>query len=370
MWVRSGLVLLTASGTLGCTGEGASPAGGVDAGADGSSADASLGPPFAVTAFDRARIGSDPSGPNFQRAAAAVDLGAGPFERVTLTVQLDTTCYPFESWQANPPPAGQNWPADCDAFDRNFEIVLDEPADGAPGPPGIELERAITPFGGPMTLTIDVTDVANAKPGVRELAVRIPTWSDGAGQVSGSNGGWFVSASFDVVPGGAPRSVLAVVPLFYGSQTTHEGVGPLAFELPAGTTSARIDYRATGHGGVLGGSGCVGPAEEFCVRNHSLFVDDVLAADFAAWRDDCDELCTLTHQGPVGGGFDYCLENPCGAIQSVRASRANWCPGSVTPPAGVTVPAASGSRTFRWSLSDFAQGGSWRVSAVLVAYGG
>lgn len=355
---------------LGCTDDDPPPGGAADAGADsGADNEAGFAAPFEVTAFDKVRITSDSSAANFQRASAAVDFGPGPFERVTLTVQLHTTCFPFETWQTNPPPAGENWPADCDAFDRNFEVTLDEPTNADTDPPAIELQRAITPFGGPMTLSVDVTDVANAKPGVRELTIRIPTWSDAAGQVSGSNGGWNVSATFEVVPGVAPRQVLSVVPLYYDSQTTPEGPGPLAFELPPNTTSARVDYRATGHGGGAAAVGCIGPAEEFCLRTHRLFVDDAQVLEFPAWRDNCDELCTIAHQGPVDGGFDYCVENPCGAIPSVRASRANWCPGSVTPAVSATVSPGNGPREFRWSVSDLAPGGSWRISAMLFAYG-
>jgi hypothetical protein len=47
---------------------------------------------------------------------------------------------------------GVRRPADCDAFDRNFEIALDEPDADSGAPPGLELVRAITPFGGPLRL--------------------------------------------------------------------------------------------------------------------------------------------------------------------------------------------------------------------------
>lgn len=101
------------------------------AGADSGAPDATL--PFTVSAFDDARIGSDSSKPNFQKATVDVDWGPGPFSKVTLVADLGTTCFPFEGWKDNPPPPGQAWPADCDAFDRNYEFRLDPPADPVAG---------------------------------------------------------------------------------------------------------------------------------------------------------------------------------------------------------------------------------------------
>ncbi len=187
--------------------------------------------------------------------------------------------------------------------------------------------------------------------------------------MTGSNGGWNVTARFEMVPGPAPRNVLAVTPLYDGSQTTPDSPA-VELEVPAGTTSSRIEYRVTGHGGVAFGCG-TSPAEEFCQRQHSIFVDEELAADVFPWRDDCASLCTIAHQGPPNGGFDYCLENPCGAIASVQAPRANWCPGSITPPLTWDFDPlrAPGTHNFRWKIADVADGGSWRVSVTYFAFG-
>ena len=206
--------------------------------------------PYTLTAFDATRISSDPDAANFQNIEAAIDLRDAPFASATLVIDLATTCFPFESWADNPPPAGENFPADCDAFDRLFLWHYDD----------IEIVHAITPFGGPLHLEIDITDIANGLPGARTLRSHITTYSDAAGMVSGSAGGWNVSARIDVTPGEAPREVLAVVPLYDEEQT--DRVGPtLSFDVPQGATSGRIEYRTTGHGGGVGGIGCVGPAE-------------------------------------------------------------------------------------------------------------
>jgi hypothetical protein len=328
------------------------------------------GTPYTVPLFERARINSKSEKENFQNAYARLSLREETVSSAVLVIDLDTTCYPFESWADNPPPEGENWPADCDAFDRNFEWTLDPPRRDR-DPPGIELVRAITPFGGPMHLEIDITDVVNGiAPGDHEAQAHITTWSDAEGQVSGSDGGWFVSAHIDMTPGPPPRNVLAVYPLYNKSYGAMDTPGPQSFSVPEGTVSSRVEYRVTGHGGGTGGLGCVGPAEEFCDRIHTVRFDGAPFAEFHPWRTDCGALCTLAHyDNPNGGGFDYCLENPCGAIQSVQAPRANWCPGDVSPPIAFEPALYPGEHTMDWSVNAIAEGGSWRTSVTYFAFG-
>ncbi|MFT7581419.1 MAG: hypothetical protein ACI9MR_003095 [Myxococcota bacterium] len=320
--------------------------------------------PFTVTPFDFTRINSI-GDVNVRRADAMVDFGGGPFASVIMRVELDTTCFPFSLWADDPPPAGHNWPPMCDAFDRNFEIALDMP-DGDADPPGLELVRAITPFGGPLDFEVDVTDLANGLPGMHRIRSAISTYSDGAGQVSGSAGGWNVTVHFDVTPGAAPRNVLKVESLFYGSLGPDATVNA-TFEVPDEVFYTILEYRVTGHGG--GDSGCLGPAEEFCRRDHVLSADGVEVFRDDAWRTDCDDLCTLTTEG---ASFQYCAENPTGSIQSVRASRANWCPGAVTPPWVFDLEAyrVGGTHTFSNEvLPLIAPGGIWVTSVRVTSYG-
>jgi hypothetical protein len=321
--------------------------------------------------FDRARIGSrnGTGWPNVGRASTDIVFADGPYAKVTVVVDLDTTCYPFEKWTSDPPPAGQNWPASCDSFDRNFNVLLDEPSalDADTAPPAIEIGHAITPFGGPEHLELDVTDIANGLPGRHTLTIDIAAYSDPAGQVTGSNDGWTVSAKMIATRGTAPHKVLAVVPLYAGVQSSGDTPPVVPFTVPAGTTTARIEYRTSGHGGGDVGIGCMGPAEEFCNHPHQVLVDGAVAKMVRTWRTDCDTLCTVTH----GTRFDYCLQNPCGDINSVVAPRANWCPGSMTPPfvwddiPGLISP---GDHTFGFSIVPILPGGNWQVSAVYFAF--
>jgi hypothetical protein len=351
---------------LGCGGgdEGGAPAA-EDTSAQDAPEDAADRAPFEVTALARARINSHSDKPNFQNARGTVDWGDGPFRRVTLRVSLESSCFPFSAWTQ--PPPGHNWPADCDAFDRNFEVTLDP--DGA----NIELVRAITPFGGPMRFEADITDIANALPGPHELNVHITTWSDANGQVSGADGGWWVSASVAVEPGPPPRRVLGVQSVFNGSFGQDAATGGGEFLAPSGARTTRFEYRATGHGGAEDPDRrrCIGPAEEFCQRLHTLSLDGKPFYSFTAWRDDCANGCILAEQ-PRGDGsaFTYCAENPCGAIQSVRAPRANWCPGSVTPPVSRFLDGVIPGQTQRlgYAVEGVYPGGSWRLSGLLLFY--
>lgn len=325
--------------------------------------------PYSVTLLDNAHIGSDSSQTDFQNATAPnVELTNGPFANVNLVVDLTSPCFPFSNWTTDPPPSGQNWPADCDAFDRNFEMSLVDPTVDASVSPGLELVRAITPFGGPEHIEQDVTDAFNAITGARTFKVIIPSYSDGAGQVSGSNGGWYVSAHLDVTPGTPPRNVLSVTSLFYGDVTSAESAQTttLPFTLPPSTTSTTIEYRVTGHGGVANnGIECSGPADEFCKRKHVIDVDGQQIDAPTPWRTDCQTLCTMTDGGSPFG--PYCAQNPCGSPASVTASRANWCPGSETPPIVYNPSLDPGDHTFSFEILTIQ--GQWRVSATVYAYG-
>jgi hypothetical protein len=344
------------------------------AGADASVVDAAPSGPIEKVVLNRVRINSHSKQENFQRVRAPFDLGAGPFSKVTLTVELASSCYPFTQWQDDPPPAGHRWPAKCDAFDRLFEVILDGPPAGAPEgqphKPGIELVRAITPFGGPMRFEADITDVINGLPGAHTLEAYISTWSDNAGQVTGSDGGWTVSASLTAMKGPAPRDVLGVVPLYHAEQRQAK-VDPIAFTAPAGTSKVRFEYRTTGHTLEAGtrDAACIGPAEEFCRRKHAIEFDGAVIDEFEAWKTDCATLCTASRQpGPAGTDINICAENPCGAMASVRAPRANWCPGSVSPARVIEREITPGEHKLGWGLDVLQPGGSWRASVAAIFY--
>jgi len=324
--------------------------------------------PLRSGVLQRVHISSDESAEHFQRANAEVDFGRDEVAQAWISVTLESPCFPFEGWAEPGVPSGQRWPELCDAFDRTVSLSLDEPAPGAGGAPGVELLRAVTPFGGPLHVEADVTDVVNGLPGKHQLGLRIDTWSDADGLVSGTKGEWIASVDLTVQHGAAPHRVLAVVPLVLAAQT--EVDAPAAqFEVPEGAGSARLEYLVTGHGGAFA-PGCLGPAEEFCRRTHELRLDGELVSALSPWRADCAELCTLTSNGSGYGPSSYCAENPCGDPASVRAPRANWCPGSMTAPFVIEDSRllAAGGHEFSRSIPQLAAGGTWLVSATYFAF--
>lgn len=336
--------------------------------ASGAAGEPSEAPLFdgGVTVLERAVLSSD-AGAEFQQVASViVDFGSDSVARATLRLRLESPCYPFEGWAKQTITPGHFWPDACDAFDRLFLVSLH----GEEGAPGLELTRAITPFGGPLTFEQDITDVVNGLPSEHTLRIEIPTYSDPEGKVSGSAGSWVVSANLQLETGPAPREVLTVVPLVFSPQTSATPE-PFDLEVPEGASSARLEYRATGHGQGAGTRpACIGPAEEFCHRTHVLSLDDAELGTLDPWRTNCSELCTLTTNDTGNGIQQYCLENPCGAIQSVRAPRANWCPGSVTPPfvlenQELTVP---GPHRLSLAIDELADGGNWLISATFFAF--
>jgi hypothetical protein len=328
--------------------------------------------PYTEVVFDKTRINSHGK-INGRHALKEFELKGTSFKRVTLQVELHTTCFPFSKWRDDPPPAGHRWPPKCDAYDRLFTFILDPKTDKNPKP-GIELVRAVTPFGGPMKFDIDVTDIFNGLPGKHTLRVNIGTWSDGKGQVSGSDGGWNVTAKLKVVPGVAPRNVLAVIPLFDYSYKHNDGkIDEAKFTIPKGTRKIRLEYRTTGHGGGKADRpACIGHADEFCRRTHLLYVDGKEMQALVPWRDDCAKRCNEGPvPGPSGRNINVCRSNPTGSIASVKAPRANWCPGAITQPfwfdyKELTTP---GEHTFGFKVRNVAKGGSWRTTAVVIAYG-
>lgn len=327
--------------------------------------------PYEVVAFDRIHLSSLERAEHFQRANRAIDLGKGPFERATLVVELESPCFPFSKWQQpGAIPQGHGWPAACDAFDRTFSFQLLPRAEGEPG---VELVRAITPFGGPMQFEVDLTDLLNGGFDAEQvIETSIDTWPDGQGRVSGSEGGWYVSATFHLVPGAPPRKVLVAQPLFntsFAGPGEEVVLGPYPVEVPEGATHAKLEVRSTGHGGGPMDGACIGHADEFCKRTHTVWIGGRQVDSVMPWVE-CADNCTVVDDDP-DAPFAYCAENPCANHASARAPRANWCPGQVTPPHVVEHPflRSPGEQEVSWRISRIADGGSWRMSAIYFAYG-
>jgi hypothetical protein len=78
-----------------------------------------------------------------------------------------------------------------------------------------------------------------------------------------------------------------------------------------------------------------------------------------------------TQERADGSSFEYCAENPTGAMGSVRAPRANWCPGALTPPFTWDVPGFTrpGAHSYYFEIPDAHPEGVWRLSAAVYLFG-
>lgn len=331
--------------------------------------------PYTITLFDKETVHSVGK-VNVRKIVTTFRLKHKRFAKVAIFVKLESPCYPIGGPNWRNIPQGHNWPEACDAYDRNMNLTLNPPKEDG-DPPGFDLIRIITPFGGPLDAAANLTDLFNGMMVDKSvdtehtLNIGISTYSDAKGQVSGAKGSWIVSARLEITPGTPPRNVLAAIPLVNTNYKDVEGKQQVVpFKLPEGVTSTKVFYTATGHGGGKADSACIGHADEFCKRTHKIFAGDTLLRQWTPWRTDCPKFCTEIPL-PTNPNRNHCKENPCGSIQSVKAPRANWCPGAITYPETITSPTwdTSGDHTFAYSITGLAAGASWKVSATLFAYG-
>jgi peptide-N-glycosidase F-like protein len=277
-------------------------------------------------------------------------------------VDLDSTCFPF-------PPAGSDLLAECEVWTRVFRFIVD--GDGPS--PGLEVVRAMTPYGGDWHFEADMTNLVNALQGPHLLEVYIGTLSS-AGGGAGSKAGWNLTARLDLMKGEPRKKVLAAIPLFYADNYTSESGEPsTTFVVPQGTTEAFIEYRVTGHGIGEDTTGeCFGGAEEFCQRLHTVFVDGNPIGQFTPWRAEGGPCTLIDYEGQnPAAPTQICCQNPTGVVFSVTVPRSNWAPGTVTPPIVVTSSEllAPGQHTFSYRIDHVAPGfGYWNVSATYFAF--
>ena len=174
-------------------------------------------------------------------------------------------------------PPGHNFPRLCDGFDRTFLLSLDDPTDPDGEPPGIELVRAITPFGGPP-----------GRRGHHRRCERPPgastTFTSTSRRGSIRRSRERRRRRMDRVGPHRPR---AGNPTSFGAfgrsadvRKPHEReLGPLSFTVPGATTPASSTARrATAGQWVPDDANCIGPAEEFCERSHAISLDGALLA--------------------------------------------------------------------------------------------
>jgi hypothetical protein len=268
-----------------------------------------------VQAFRATQVYYDPMD-NRRKVYAEVDLPTGQWKTVSL--QLHLGC-----------PTGG-----CDRFDRwGFMGV----ASGEGMAESItEIARFATPFGGAVDWTTDVTGLSPILAAHRRLVVQIDTW---VGPTRPPGAGWLVDATLTFTPGIPERRPIQVIPLWpvgtldVGDPANPPTIPARMVQIPAEAESVELRSFVTGHG-----QGNFQNCAEFCPKMHTYTVGGMTFGRLA-WRDDCASFCTLTR--PPGSTVQFCQESPTGVVGSVRASRANWCPGALVVPWSFDVSAAA-----------------------------
>jgi hypothetical protein len=255
-------------------------------------------------------------GDNRRKVYAEVDFPAGQWKSVSLHLHLGCP------------------PGRCDRWDRWGYIGI---ANGEGMAESItEIARFGTPFGGTADWTVDVSPLLPLLSGHKKVAVQIDTWV-GPGNPEGD--GWLVDASFTFAPGVSERVPVQVIPLWdVALSEVGDPAKPLSLparmvQIPPDADAVELRSFITGHG-----QGNLQNCAEFCPKTHTYLIGET-SVQRRLWREDCASFCTLTTD--PGSGRQFCKESPTGAIGSVRASRANWCPGALVTPWSVDVTAAA-----------------------------
>ncbi len=89
----------------------------------------------------------------------------------------------------------------------------------------------------------------------------------------------------------------------------------IEFELPPGTTNSQLVLITSNHGANAGG-------EEYIRREHSVYVDDLLALQYTPGRDSCEPFRKYNTQGNG-------IYGPSEMTDEEWQSFSNWCPGDV-----------------------------------------
>lgn len=140
----------------------------------------------------------------------------------------------------------------------------------------------------------------------------------------------------------------------YGTLFDNEKGLEVTFTLKKDVNNAMLRYITTGHGGWENG-------DEFVPKLNSIYLDQVEAFKFIPWRQDCGSYRSYN---PVSGNFEN-------GLSSSDYSRANWCPGTVTPPNMIPLgDLKAGTHTITIKIPQGKPEGtsfsSWNVSGVLL----
>jgi hypothetical protein len=332
---------------------------GVGAHHDAGNACAQDGGPVTVTVVPMAHLTASTP---FVDIETTLPEGCWSSVKVTMTASSDCT---------GAPPPGQNWPTNCDPYDRLAQLTL---ADTGKTP--MFVLDAVTSFGGSATWTEDVTDYVSLLTGKHTYHLEIDTYDD-PGQ-TGTASSHDATVTIVLTPGTPPHEVLLAVPLLRADITAAPDAGttdagnspPLSAMVtaPAGATSARFDYFTSGHGGN-GPDAC----DEFCPKVNVVSLDGTSVYSKAPTKS-CTDNCTHVplDAGSISCGGDtydyYCEQNPEACPPSPTFTRSNWCPSQIITPIPIPLPASALTGEHSVGLTIVGIDGTWSTGLSAVFY--
>ncbi len=304
------------------------------------------------------------SGAHLTESAPSVDVTAtvppGCWSSVQVQVTASSDC-------TGTPPTGQNWPTNCDPFDRLAQVTLAGP-DTTP----MFVLDAVTSFGGSATWTQDVTDYVSLLTGTHAYHLEIDTYNDAKGLVCGTAASHDATVSIVLTPGTPPHDVVLAIPLLRSDIVGGGDGGTPAlstqFTAPAGANQARFDYFTSGHGA----NGPLEECDEFCWKQNNVSLDGTNLYATAP-MSNCSDNCThVPISGSVScGGSTYnyvCQQNPCSCPPSSTATRSNWCPSQIILPIAVPFPGGTSSGQHNAGVGIVNADGTWSIGLSAVFY--
>lgn len=221
-----------------------------------------------------------------------------------------------------------------------------------PGMVPVELCRFMTPYGGAMEHTVDITRVLPLLAGHCTFEVFIDTWVSPAWKVG-------VDLVFEPQPYGGVNPPHWTAGVFFpeGGLKTEQPMTTAAVIIPEGTRWTELALISTGH--CTDGQ----DADEFITKDNVVLVDGQEVFRWRPWRDDCTEFRAVN---------PYCAKWSDGSWSS-DYSRSGWCPGDVALPEIIDLSAwlTPGPHEISFFVEDIrpaneeGQHGYWRISGAL-----
>ncbi len=258
-------------------------------------------------------------------------------QTITKTVSLPTSgYYSIEAELDLISPCNSCGDPECDPWDRIGYVTIDA-KDQNGQTTTLDLIRFITPFGNSNIYIQDISEYSSLLTGEVKFNAYISTYV----------GHWNINFKLRFKKATLNNRNFMAMPLFVNNvMFPNKSDTSITVNIPKNSGVKLILY-TTGHNNK--GRNC----DEFCQKVNKIFVYGNLIYEVTPWRTDCGNTAL----------------NKCGNPQSVKLSRAGWCPGNIVNPYIVDLGKLSeGPHIVRFNIANIEQnGGYWKVSLALAS---